>query len=113
MQEFEYKLFLKRVRMFYPYVSFAAGKVDVVDHGSVGASPETYSVFGKCVTAEEYARIRRECFATEGWFALADLKPSRWEFRDIYYKECDEPLVYAAYYAVTLDYAKCSSLSDM
>lgn len=55
MQEFEYKLFLKRVRMFYPYVSFAVGKVEVVDHGGVGASPETYSVFGKCVTAEEYA----------------------------------------------------------
>lgn len=113
MQEHEYKLFVKRLKMFYPFVTFAAGKVAVVDHGGIGNQAETYSVLGKRVTAEEYARIRKELFASEGWSALADLKPTRWEFRDVYYKACDEPLIFAAYYSVTLDYAKCNSLSDM
>lgn len=113
MQEYEFKLFTKRVKQFYPQISYAIGSVDVVDHGGVGNAPETYSVLGKRVTAEEYARVRKERFATEGWPSLANLQPVRWEFRDIYYKQCDEALIYAAFYAVTLDYAKCNDLNDM
>lgn len=113
MQNYEYKLFAERVKRLYPQLTYSVGKVDIVDHGEVGNAPETYAVLGKRVTAEEYARIRKECFAKEGWPALANLQPARWEFQDVYYKECDEALVFAAYYAVTLDYAECNDLSDM
>jgi len=113
MQEHEFKLFSKFISEVYPEVRYAAGDKDIVNHGGVGNSPDTQEALGRRVTGEEYAVIRKEHFADEGWSALEDLKQSYWEFRDVYYKACDEPLIAAAYNSITLQYAKCDPLSEI
>lgn len=113
MQEYEYQIFQKLVQDRYPFVTYAVGDKDVVDHGLNKATRRDDSPFGKCVSAEEYAVIRKERFAEEGWDCVANLKPAYWEFRDIYYKDCDAPFIASLYQHITLQYAKCDSLGDL
>lgn len=112
MEEHEYKLFVKFMKEVYPEVSYYAGPKEVVNNG-IGNPKETEDVFGRRITGEEYAVIRKERFADEGWDALKNLKPAYWEFRDVYYKACDEPLIAAAYNSITLIFAKCDPLNDL
>ena len=113
MQEHEYKLFTRFLRSVYPDIVYAASEKEIVNHGGVGNPKETHEALGRRITGEEYAVIRKERFAEEGWSALEDLKMAYWEFRDVYFKACDEPLVAAAYNSITLQYAKCDALSDL
>ena len=113
LQEYEFRIFQKLIQERYPFVTYAAGDKDVVDHGISKATRRDDSPFGKCVTAEEYAVIRKERFADEGWDCLANLKPAYWEFRNVYYKDCDEPLIASVYQHIALQYAKCDSLGDL
>lgn len=113
MQEHEYKLFSKFLSKIYPDVIYATSEKDIVNHGGVGNPKETQEAIGRRVTGEEFAVIRKDHFAEEGWQALEGLKPAYWEFRDVYYKSCDEPLVAAAYNSITLQYAKCDALGDL
>lgn len=113
MQEYEFKIFQKLIQERYPFVTYAVGDKSVVDHGINKATQRDDSPFGKCVTAEEYAVVRKERFAEEGWDCVANLKPAYWEFRDIFYKDCDEPLIASIYQHITLQYAKCDSLGDL
>ena len=113
MQEHEYKLFSKFMTDCYPDVSYSAGDVSVVNHGLTKTPLDSINPLGRAVTGEEFSSIRKERFATEGFASLADLRPAYWEFRDVYYKACDEPLVASAYNSVTLTYAKCNSLMEL
>ena len=112
MQEFEYKLFRQYMKDCFPEVSFAPGKRELVNHGLTPPADRD-KVDIKQVTWEEYCVVRKERFAKEGYSALADLKPSCWDFRDVHYRAIDEPMVAAAYNDITLQYAKCNSLSDL
>lgn len=113
MEEHEYKLFTRFLRNVYPDVRYAAKDKEIVNHGGIGNPKETYEDFGRRVSGEEYAVILKDRFAAEGYKAIADLKQAYWEFRDVYYKACDEPLVAAAYNSITLQYAKCDPLADL
>jgi len=113
MEEHEYKLFKNFISKVYPDVVFAAGEKSIVDHGGVGNPKDTEEAIGRRVTGEEFAVIRKEHFAEQGWQSMKDLKPSYWEFRDVYYKACDEPLVAAVYNSITLQYSKCDLLADL
>jgi len=112
MQEHEYKLFAKLMKQKHPDVVFSTGDKEVVDHGLMHSFKRN-DAFGRPVTGEEFAVIRKERFATESFAAIADLRPSYFEFRDVYYKAVDEPLVAGVYNQVTLSYAKCNSLMEM
>ena len=113
MQEHEYKLFTKFLSTVYPDVVYAASEKDIVSHGGLNNPKETEEAIGRRVTGEEYAVVVKERFAEEGWEALEKLKPAYWEFRDVYYKACDEPLIAAAYNSITLQFAKCDALEDL
>lgn len=113
MQEHEYKLFTRFLQNAYPDVRYAVGEKEVVNHGGVNNPKGTEKALGRRVTGEEYAVICKERFATEGWEALQELKPAYWEFRDVYYKACDEPMVAAAYNSVTLQFARPNALADL
>ncbi len=113
MQEYEFKIFQKLIQERYPFVTYAAGDMDIVDHGVSRATRSDDSPFGKYVTAEEYAVVRKDRFAEEGWDCVANLKPAYWEFRDVYYKDCDAPLIASVYQHITLQYAKCDSLGEL
>lgn len=113
MQEYEFKIFQHLMEERYPFVTYAIGDKEVIDHGINRATSQDDSPFGRCVTAEEYAVVRKDRFASEGWNCVANLKPAYWEFRDIYYKDCDEPLIASVYQHITLQYAKCDSLGEL
>ena len=113
MQEHEYKLFSKFMTDCYPDVSFSASDITVVNHGFTNSPKDSANLFGRAITGEEFAVIRKERFATEGFEALANVRPAYWEFRDVYYKACDEPLIASAYNSITLTYAKCNSLLEL
>lgn len=113
MQEFEFKLFEKFIKDCYPDVHYSVGEKTIVDHGLSRRPNNEFEEIFRRVTAEEYAVIRKEKFATEGWEALAGLTPAYWEIRDVYYKAADEPLVAAAYNSIVLQYAKCNDLSSL
>ena len=110
MQEFEYKFFQKFIKECYPNVCYAEGKKTVVDHG---ISSRSLKSSGRPVTGEEYAVVRKDKFASEGWGALAQLIPAYFEFRDVYYKAADEPFVASAYNTIVLQYAKCNDLASL
>lgn len=112
MQEHEYKIFVNLMQEKHPDVLFSVGDKTVVDHGLINASRES-GPFGRAVTGEEFAVIRKERFATEGYAAIADLRPSYFEFRDVYYRDLDEPLVAGIYNRINLSYAKCNSLMEL
>lgn len=113
MQEHEYKLFTRLLGKLYPDVMYAADDKEIVNHGGVNNPRDTHEALGRRVTGEEYAVIRRDRFAEEGWDALKDLKEAYWEFRDVYFKACDEPLIAAVYNSIRLQYAKCDPLAEL
>lgn len=113
MQEHEFKVFEKFMKDCYPEVIYSVGEKVIVDHGSTNNTKDPKNPFGRCVTGEEYAVIRKEQFAEKGFEALADLRMTYWEFRDIYYKAVDEPLIAAAYNSIILNYAKCNSVAEL
>lgn len=113
MQEYEFRIFQKLIQERYPFVTYAAGDKEVVDHGINHATRRDDSPFGKCVTQEEYAVICKDRFADEGWDCVANLKPAYWEFRDVYYRDCDKPLIASVYQHIALQYAKSDSLGDL
>lgn len=112
MQEHEYKIFAALMKEKYPEVVFSVGQKDIVDHGLINSANKK-NPFGRPVTGEEFAVIRKDRFAAEGFNAIAGLRPSYWEFRDVYYKAIDEPLVAGVYNQITLSYAKCNTLMEM
>lgn len=113
LQEFEFKLWADFMAEHYPEVTYVVGDMQIVNHGVDRPGAEPLKPFGRRITGEEFAVIRKERFAAEGWDCLADLNPSYWEFRDVYYKDVDAPLVAEAYHAVTLQYAKPDELSAL
>lgn len=113
LQEYEYKIFQKLIQERYPFVTYAVGDKDVIDHGINKQTQRDDCPLGKYVTAEEYAVIRKDRFAEEGWDCVANLKPAYWEFRDVYYKDVDEPIIASVYQHIALQYAKCDSLGDL
>lgn len=112
MEEHEYKIFVKLMEEKHPDVLFSVSDKTIVDHGLINSSREM-GPFGRAVTSEEFAVIRKERFAEEGYAALADLRPSYFEFRDVYYRDLDAPLVAGVYNRINLSYAKCNSLMEM
>lgn len=112
MQEHEYKVFVSYMKDVYPEVTFSCGEKTVVDHGYRQSRPGD-DINVRLVTGEELAVIQKERFANEGYEALAGLKPCYWEFRDVYYKAADAPLIAAAYNRITLSYAKCDELASI
>ena len=113
MQEHEYKWFAKFLKENHPDVCISVGEKKVVNHGSVRLSDDSANPFGRCVTGEEYAVIRKERFAEEGWEAVKDLRMTYWEFRDVFYKAVDEPIIAGVYNDIVLSYAKCDSLMKL
>lgn len=112
MQEHEYKIFAKLMKETHPDVVFSVGEKDVVDHGLI-RHQRSNNAFGRAVTGEEFAVIRKDHFAKEGFSAIAELRPSYWEFRNVYYKATDEPLVAGTYNRIALSYAKPDSLMSL
>lgn len=112
LQEHEFRYFRKFIADCYPEVSFAVGDREVVNHGVTPPSAsDTVSV--RNVTLEEYDAVRKERFAEEGFEALANMNPSYWVFRDIYYRAVDEPIIASVRNSIRLQYAKCNPLEEL
>ena len=113
MQEHEYRLFRDLMAKDHPEITYSVGKKEVVDHGINLDLGGPDNPFGQSVTGEEYAVIRKQRFAEDGWEALKDLKMAYWEFRDVYFRDVDEPIIASVYNKITLEYARCNSLGEM
>lgn len=112
MQEYEYQFFRKFMASCYPEVSYAVGNKEAVNHGLTPRALQD-KVPVRNVTWEEYAAVRKERFAEEGYNALKDLHPSSWVFRDIHYRAVDAPIIASVYNMMTLQYAKSDSLETL
>lgn len=113
MEEHEYQEFAKFMKDVYPDVLYAISEVEIVDHGIPKPSQRNTEAFGMLVTGEDFAVILKERFAEEGYEAIQNLKPMYWEYRDVHYKEIDEPLIARAYNSIRLAYAKPNDLMDL
>ena len=112
MQEHEFRYFAKFMREIHPEVTYCCGPKEVINNG-IHNSKESESFLGKRISGEEYAALRMNRFAREGWESVVDYNQAYYEFRDVYYKACDEPLVASVYNSITLAYAKCDPLEEL
>lgn len=112
MQEYEFQFFRKFMASCYPEVSYVVGDKEAVNHGLTPRSLQD-KVAVRNVTWEEYAAVRKERFAEEGYDALKGLNPSSWVFRDIHYRAVDAPIIASVYNMMTLQYAKCDPLETL
>lgn len=108
MQEHEYKKFKKILREYYPDIQFAVSKKYTVDHGMIDIPG-----MGKSVTFEEFAKIRDKQFAANGYRALQNFNISHWEFRDVFFKIADEPIIAEVYHNLTLKFVNCVQLRTL
>lgn len=113
MQEFEYPLFIQYLNECFPDVTVSIGKKDIVNHGVDKPGTTVAPGQGRRITQEEWACTIKDRFATEGWECVKDVKPSYWEYRDVYYKEIDEAQIATAYQAITLPYAQDNDLGEL
>ncbi len=108
MQEHEYSEFRKTVKEYYPEIHFGVGKKYAVDHGMVELPGS-----GKPVTFKEYCEIRDRYFPAGGYGALENLNISYWEFRDVFFKTADEPIIAQIYNNISLKFANCANLQEL
>lgn len=104
MNEFEYKIFAKKMQDLYPDVTFAVSDVTVIDHGSAGTVDNSTEPPTKYVTQEEFAVVMKNRFAEEGWSCISNLNPCYWEIRKVYYNTVDEPIIARVYNAIAYQY---------
>ena len=112
MQEYEFRHFRDMIAQCYPEVSYAVGEREKIDHGLTPRAARHKTPVSN-VTWEEYAAVRKERFADEGYAALQHLNPNYWDFRDIYYRAVDAPLIASVFHMMTLQYAKPDSLETL
>ena len=112
LQEHEYQHFKVFMKDCYPYVSFAADEVSVVDH-KLRNTPNDAHGTPKYVTSEEFDAIKLQEFTKHSFDALSHLQVSSWKFRNVYYREIDEPLIAAVVNDIRSRFAKCNLLSDI
>ena len=117
IEKSRYDNFIKYMEKAFPEVLFSIEKKEVVDLGLIDLAkdlPEDHPFMAqKPVTNEEFEKVIRERFATEGFDCTNNLKPSRWEFYNIYYKKVDEPQIIAAYNDIYLAFADHDPLQDI
>jgi len=113
LQEHQYKRLVNWLNKTHPDVMYAISKKCTVNHGGANNPTSTHEAIGQRVTSEEYDRIRYERFATESWSALENIKPVYREFRDFYFKACDEPIIASIYNSITMEFARCNPLDEI
>lgn len=105
----ELNSFVQYMQKVFPEVLFSVSEKEIVDSGLIELSknlPEDHPFLQKKpVTDDEFDKVIKERFATEGFDCVKDLKPAYWEFYDIYYKKVDEPQIIAAYNDIYLAFA--------
>lgn len=104
MDEFEYKVFAKKMQEMYPEVTFAISDISVIDHGGLGTIDKTTVPPTKYVSQEEFAVTLKNRFAQEGWNCISDLNPCYWEIRKVHYRAVDEPIIARVYNAIAYQY---------
>ncbi|MCH5209462.1 MAG: hypothetical protein J1F01_00710 [Oscillospiraceae bacterium] len=108
MQEHEYSEFRKTIKEYYSDIFFSVGKKYIVNHGMVEIPGN-----GKTITFKDFCEIRNKSFSTEGYRALENLNISYWNFRDVFFKSADEPVIAQIYNNISLKFAKCVNLQDL
>jgi hypothetical protein len=88
MQEKHFKEFKDYMKTLYPNIPYAVGKKTVIDHGQIDDKNGTLDNPWKDV-------------------------PSYWEFRDIYIRKADEPIIAEAFNSARLSYATNLSKYDI
>lgn len=101
--EHDYQRLIKYLKECYPDVMFHADEKWVIDHGMM---KDADGPFGKTITHKEYCDILERDFAEKQFDAIKHVKPSYFEYREIYYKESDEAIIASAYNSIRLRYAK-------
>ena len=98
----------------YPEVIIAMDEKKVVDYGLLAfaeSMPENLPVIRqKPISSAEFYEIIRKNFATEGFQCIEEYRPARWEYRNIYYKEVDEPQIIAAFNDLCFEFAQADSI---
>lgn len=108
MQEHEYSEFKRTIKEYYPDIFFNTGKKYVVDHGMIELPGK-----GKPITFKDFCELRNEHFGSKGYRAFENLNISRWEFRDIFFKSADEPVIAQIYNNISLKFVKCVNLQEL
>lgn len=112
MQEHEYKIFKNFMENAYPDVTFAVDDVHLVDH-KLRNTPNDPAGTPTYITGEDFDKIRNEHFAKQSFACLRDYKVTSWNFRDVYYREVDEPIVAAVINDIRSRYAKCDQMDEV
>lgn len=117
IEKSRYDAFVKYMENIFPEVLFAVSDKEVIDSGLIDLAkknPDEHSFLSqKPVTNEEFEKVIRERFATEGLDCTNNIKPAYWEFYDIFYKKVDEPQVIAAYNDIYFAFADHDLIQDI
>ncbi len=118
MQEHEYVKFREFMVDCFPDVVYTVGDKTIIDHGLIDTKDDDLNMsldtpWGICVTGKKYAELVEDYLAVYGVSFIKRFTPSYWEYRDVYYKACDEQKVARAYNSINLAYAKCDSLETI
>lgn len=117
MPEEYYASFLDYLKKCYPEVTIAADEKETIDNGLIALSkklPKDHPAMRqKPITAAEFNEIMRRNFATQGWKCVEEYQPAKWEYRNIYYKEVDEPQIIAAFNDISLEFADPEPMQTM
>jgi hypothetical protein len=100
------KDFVKYMDEHYPDICYSIGPKTVTDYGifndKQNAMIKAYcggvNPYGKTVDYTTYCRIIDERFQNEGFEAIKDLNPSKWEMHTLTFSAADEPYIARAFY---------------
>ena len=113
MAERDYQRFADVIRKEHPEVTYAIGEKIVRNEGLDKKSGPTVQPGVRRISDDEYAAIKRERFAKEGWNCLVDVKPAKFETRSVYYKEADAGVVAGVYQNIAYEFAKADPMRDI
>lgn len=116
LEEHVYKKLKNLINDLYPDVIFSIGEKETSDNGLLEIAkhlPKNHPFFENTipVTSEEYDRIVKEKFDSQGFDAVYKFIPSHFEWREFYYRAIDEPKIVAIFNSILLDYVNCDTLS--
>ncbi len=107
------KDFVNYMDQNYPEVCYSIGPKCVTDYGILSDKQKaafttfgTVNPYGNTVSYETFCRVLDEKFQSEGYEAIKNLNPSKWEMHSLSYSLADEPFIAKAFYNIAYKFAK-------
>ncbi|MBQ8248132.1 MAG: hypothetical protein IJZ42_13470 [Lachnospiraceae bacterium] len=114
------KDFVKYMDEHYPEICYSIGPKTITDYGVLNDKQNAAIVayngvnpYGKTVDYETFCRVVDERFQTEGFSAIKELNPSKWEMHAISFSSSDEPFIAKAFNNINFNFAKKDSFQSI